>query len=151
MRTLPWLVITLVGERPVLLKEPTLPPSFMQVPVFRNKLFLGKSKVVTCSLNWLQPSAVTLILPEWLKSTWLQMELWMHWREVRIPESCVVAYGLVGGRAQGYETLVWLEVGDAHKSEDRILKITRKRLVHARRLCQRTGVRLVYTQLKLGP
>ena len=55
--------------------------------------------------------------------------------------------GLAWGRALGYETLFWLEVGDAHRSEDRILKITRKRLVHARILCRRTGARLVYTQL----
>ena len=49
-----------------------------------------------------------------------------------------------------YETLFWLEVGDTHKSEYEIMKTTRKRLIHARRLCQRTGVRLVYTQLSTG-
>ena len=81
---------------------------------------------------------------KWLMTAWPGVEIWTGWSEVRIPESRVVPDGLTWGR---YETLFWLEVGDAHKSEDKIMEITRKRFLHARRLCQRTGVRLVYTQL----
>jgi len=90
---------------------------------------------------------IARLWPDWLRSAWPAAEIWAGWSEVRIPESRVVPDGLAWGRVQGYETLFWLEVGDTHKSEDEIMKTTRKRLVHARRLCQRTGVRLVYTQL----
>jgi len=90
---------------------------------------------------------ISRIWKEWLRTAWPDTEIWTGWSEVRIPESRVVPDGLAWGRAQGYETLFWLEAGDTHKSENRILKITRKRLVHARILCQRTGVRLVYAQL----
>ncbi|NJC96688.1 MAG: hypothetical protein FIB03_10200 [Anaerolineae bacterium] len=90
---------------------------------------------------------ISRLWSDWLKSAWPETEIWTGWSEVRLPESRVVPDGLAWGRVQGYESLFWLEVGDGHRSEDRILKITRKRLVHARKLCQRTGARLVYTQL----
>ena len=93
---------------------------------------------------------VSRLWPDWLKSAWPQVEIWTGWSEVRIPESRVVPDGLAWGRVQGYETLFWLEVGDGHKSGETIFKSTRKRLIHARKLCQRTGVRLVYTQLSMN-
>jgi hypothetical protein len=87
------------------------------------------------------------IWQSWLKSAWPQAEIWAGWSEVHIPSLHVVPDGLAWGRVQGYETLFWLEVGDGHKDREKILKITRKRLVQARKLCERTGVRLVYIQL----
>lgn len=90
---------------------------------------------------------ISRLWPDWLRSAWLQAEIWTGWSEVRIPGMRVVPDGLAWGRMQGFEILFWLEVGDAHKSTDEILKATRTRLVYARILCQRTGVRLVYTQL----
>lgn len=90
---------------------------------------------------------ISRIWKEWIRTAWPDVKIWAGWSEVRIPESRVVPDGLAWGRAQGYETLFWLEVGDDHKSEDQILRITRQRLMHARILSQRTGVRLVYTQL----
>jgi hypothetical protein len=93
---------------------------------------------------------ISRLWTDWLKSAWPQVEIWTGWSEVRIPDSQFVPDGLAWGRVRGYETLFWLEVGDGHKSIDRIIKATRKRLLHARRLSQRTGVRLVYTQLSTG-
>lgn len=87
------------------------------------------------------------IWQSWLKSAWPQAEIWAGWSEIHIPNLHVVPDGLAWGRVQGYEALFWLEVGDDHKDRDKILKITRKRLVQARKLCERTGVRLVYIQL----
>lgn len=55
--------------------------------------------------------------------------------------------GLAWGRIQGYETLFWLEVGDEHKDRDQITDTTTRRLDQAWKLCERTGVRLLYTQL----
>jgi hypothetical protein len=66
---------------------------------------------------------------------------------VRIPEISVVPDALTWGRIQGYETLFWLEVGDDHKSNEKITDITTRRLDQARELCDRTGARLVYAQL----
>jgi len=86
----------------------------------------------------------------WLRAAWPQAEIWTGWSEVRIPGFNVIPDGLAWGRVQGYEALFWLEVGDGHKGRNKILKITRKRLVQARTLCERTGVRLVYTQLSIG-
>ena len=85
--------------------------------------------------------------PAWLKSAWPQAEIWAGWSEVRIPGVSVIPDGLAWGRIQGYETLFWLEVGDSHKSRDKITNITTKRLDQAWELCERTGVRLVYAQL----
>ena len=83
----------------------------------------------------------------WLKSAWPQAEIWTGWGEVRIPEISVIPDGLAWGRIQGYETLFWLEVGDEHKDRNKITDITTRRLDQARKLCERTGVRLVYVQL----
>ena len=58
--------------------------------------------------------------------------------------------GLAWGRIQGYEALFWLEVGDEHKRRDKITEITTRRLDQAMELCQRTGMRLVYTQLSVN-
>lgn len=90
---------------------------------------------------------ISRVWPAWLKSAWPPAEIWTGWSEVRIPDLSVVPDGLAWGRIQGYETLFWLEVGDEHKDRDKITEITTKRLGQARKLCERTGVRLVYTQL----
>jgi hypothetical protein len=90
---------------------------------------------------------ISRIWQSWLKSAWPQAEIWAGWSEVHIPNLHVVPDGLAWGRVQGYETLFWLEVGDGHKPRDTIIEITRKRLVQARKFCEWTGVRLVYTQL----
>jgi len=90
---------------------------------------------------------ISRLWPDWLRSAWLQAEIWTGWSEVRIPGMRVVPDGLAWGRVQGYETLFWLEVGDGHKSMEEIEQPTRKRCVYARKLCRRTGVRLAYTQL----
>ena len=88
--------------------------------------------------------------PAWLKSAWPQAEIWTGWSEVGIPGLSVIPDGLAWGRIQGYETLLWLEVGDAHKSREEIIKNTTSRLEQAFELCKRTGVRLVYTQLSVS-
>jgi len=88
--------------------------------------------------------------PAWLRSAWPQAEIWAGWSEVSIPGISVIPDGLAWGRIQGYETLFWLEVGDSHKSRDKITAITTKRLKQARKLCERTGVRLVYAQLSMS-
>ncbi|WKZ45874.1 MAG: hypothetical protein QY302_08775 [Anaerolineales bacterium] len=90
---------------------------------------------------------VSRVWTSWLKSAWPQAEILTGWSEVRIPDLSVIPDGLAWGRIQGYETLFWLEVGDDHKDRNEITKITTKRLDQARRLCERTGVRLMYTQL----
>ena len=90
---------------------------------------------------------ISRVWPAWLKSAWPQAEIWTGWSEVRIPGISVIPDGLAWGKIQGYETLFWLEVGDSHKSKDRITDITATRLDKARKLCRRTGVQLVYTQL----
>ena len=84
---------------------------------------------------------------EWLKSAWPQAEIWTGWSEVRIPGISVIPDGLAWGRIQGYETLFWLEVGDDHKSRDKITDITARRLDQAWKFCKQTGVQLAYTQL----
>ena len=84
---------------------------------------------------------------ERLKSAWPQAEIWASWSEVRLPEVSVLPDGLAWGRIQGFETLFWLEVGDGHKSKNKVTDITNMRLNQAMELCRRTGVRLVYTQL----
>ena len=85
----------------------------------------------------------------WLKSAWPQAEIWASWSEVSLPEVSVVPDGLAWGRLEGHETLFWLEVGDGHKSRAQIIRITQARLSQALKLCKRTGVRLVYTQLSM--
>lgn len=90
---------------------------------------------------------ISRVWSAWLKSAWPQAEIWMGWSEVRIPDLSVIPDGLAWGRIQGYETLLWLEVGDHHKDRDEITEVTAKRLDQARKLCERTGVRLVYAQL----
>ncbi|MBI5295627.1 MAG: hypothetical protein HY869_09140 [Chloroflexi bacterium] len=85
--------------------------------------------------------------PAWLKSAWPRAEVWAGWSEVGLPGASVIPDALAWGRIQGYETLFWLEVGDGHKSRAEITQVTRKRLEQARKLCARSGVRLVYTQL----
>lgn len=67
--------------------------------------------------------------------------------EFYLSKLSVIPDGLAWGRIQGYETLFWLEVGDDHKDRDEFTEITTKRLEQARRLCDRSGVRLVYVQL----
>ncbi|HSG43352.1 MAG TPA: hypothetical protein VLA72_09380 [Anaerolineales bacterium] len=113
-------------------------------------IFFGKRKEAHLWQLGTSHRHISRLWPDWLKSALPQAEIWTGWSEVRIPDSRVVPDGLAWGRIQGYETLFWLEVGDGHKSIDEIIKTTRKRLVHARRLCQRTGARLVYTQLSTG-
>ncbi len=90
---------------------------------------------------------ISRVWSAWLKSAWPQAEIWTGWSEVRIPELSVIPDGLAWGRVQGYETLFWLEVGDMHKDRDTIIDVTTRRLAQAQKLRQRTGVRLVYTQL----
>lgn len=90
---------------------------------------------------------IARVWPAWLKSAWPQAEIWAGWSEVRVPGISVIPDGLAWGRIQGYETLFWLEVGDGHKSREQIMDITAKRLDQACELCERTGMRLVYTQL----
>jgi hypothetical protein len=46
--------------------------------------------------------------------------------------------------------LFWLEVGDNHKSRNKIEQITLQRLEVAKNLCNRTGPKLVYVQLSIG-
>lgn len=86
----------------------------------------------------------------WLKSAWPQAEIWASWSEVGIPEISVIPDGLAWGSIEGYETLFWLEVGDNHKSRAKIQEITANRLCEAKKFCDRTGVRLVYTQLSMS-
>ena len=90
---------------------------------------------------------IARIWPAWLKSAWPQAEIWAGWSEVHIPGISVIPDGLAWGRIQGYETLFWLAAGDEHKSRSEITELTGKRLKQAWKLCKRTGVRLVYTQL----
>jgi hypothetical protein len=87
--------------------------------------------------------------PAWLRSSYPNAEIWIGWSEVQIPGASVIPDALAWGRIQGYETLFWLEVGDEHKKGLEIEDITQKRLREAIKLCQRTGVRLVYAQV--GP
>ncbi|MBW7940170.1 MAG: MarR family transcriptional regulator [Candidatus Omnitrophica bacterium] len=85
--------------------------------------------------------------PHSLRSAWPQAEIWTGWCEVSIPETSVLPDALAWGRLQGYETLFWLEVGDTHKSKVEIETTTVTRLQEALKLCRRTEMRLVYTQL----
>ncbi len=85
----------------------------------------------------------------WLQSAWPQAEIWAGWSEVGIPGLSVIPDGLAWGRIQGYETLFWLEVGDAKKSRSEIKENTEKRLDESLKLCKRTGMRLVYAQLSV--
>ncbi|MBI5965485.1 MAG: hypothetical protein HY863_18565 [Chloroflexi bacterium] len=85
--------------------------------------------------------------PAWLRSAYPHAEVWVGWSEVRLPETSVLPDGLAWGRIQGFETLFWLEVGDEHKSTEKIELITKTRLAEALEFCQATGVRLVYAQL----
>jgi hypothetical protein len=90
---------------------------------------------------------IARLWPSWLKAAWPQAEIWAGWSEVRVPGCSVIPDGLAWGRIHGYETLFWLEVGDAHKSRKKIERITARRLQQASALCQKTGVYLVYIQL----
>lgn len=90
---------------------------------------------------------IARLWPSWLKAAWPQAEIWAGWSEVRIPGCSVIPDGLAWGRIHGYETLFWLEVGDAHKSRKKIERVTVRRLEQARDFCEKTGVHLVYTQL----
>jgi hypothetical protein len=85
----------------------------------------------------------------WLKTAYPRAEIWSGWSESRLPGMSVYPDALAWGRMQGYETLFWLEVGDAHKGEEEIVEITRIRLASALKFCRETGVRLVYAQI--GP
>jgi hypothetical protein len=87
------------------------------------------------------------IWSSWLKSAWPQAEIWASWSELGIPEISVIPDGLAWGSIEGYETLFWLEVGDEHKSRNKITEVTANRLSNAQKFCARTGVRLVYVQL----
>jgi len=90
---------------------------------------------------------IARLWPAWLQAAWPQAEIWSGWSEVRLPESFMIPDGLAWGRIHGYETLLWLEVGDGHKKKDKITDITIKRLHQARSLCNRTGMRLIYVHL----
>lgn len=83
----------------------------------------------------------------WLRSAYPHEQIWAGWSETKLPGISVYPDALAWGNIQGYETLFWLEVGDDHKSRNRIEKITKQRLKSAWRFCQRTGARLVYAQL----
>ena len=85
----------------------------------------------------------------WLRAAYPHAEIWTGWSEVRLPGTSVIPDALAWGCIRGYETLFWLEVGDEHKSRRQIIEITKKRLDEAWKFCQRTGVRLVYTQLSV--
>lgn len=87
------------------------------------------------------------IWSSWLKSAWPHAAIWASWSEVGIPGVSVIPDGLAWGCMEGHETLFWLEVGDGHKSREQIIRITQTRLNQALKFCNRTGVRLVYTQL----
>lgn len=90
---------------------------------------------------------IARLWPAWLKAAWPQAEIWAGWSEVRIPGCSVIPDGLAWGRMHGCETLFWLEVGDAHKSRKKIVRVTSRRLEQARNFCDKTGVYLVYVQL----
>ncbi len=92
---------------------------------------------------------IARIWPAWLKSAWPQAEVWTGWSEVGIPGLSVVPDALAWGRIQGCETLFWLEVGEEHKDEDKIVANVGKRLRQAIQLCERTGVSLVFALLTL--
>lgn len=85
----------------------------------------------------------------WLKTAYPQAEIWTAWSEVRLPRTTVIPDGLAWGRIGDHEILFWLEVGDEHKSREKITEVTGTRLRQARVFCERTGVNLVYAQL--GP
>lgn len=85
----------------------------------------------------------------WLRAAYPHVEIWAGWSEVRLPGTSVIPDALAWGRIQGYEALLWLEVGDEHKSRRQIIEITKKRLDEAWKFCRRTGVRLVYAQLSV--
>lgn len=93
---------------------------------------------------------VSRVWAAWLRAAWPQAEIWAGWSEVGLPETDVIPDGLAWGRIHGYETLFWLEVGDEHKSREKITQITATRLHEAQKFCGRTGVRLVYAQLSTG-
>jgi hypothetical protein len=90
---------------------------------------------------------IARVWPAWLKSAWPQAEIWTGWSEVGIPGLSVIPDGLAWGKIQGYETLFWLEVGDEHKDKNQIVEVMGTRLRQAIQLSERTGVRLVFTQL----
>ncbi len=85
----------------------------------------------------------------WLRYAYPRAEIWIGWSETKLPGISVYPDALAWGRIQGYETLLWLEVGDEHKSRKQIRKITKKRLDEAWAFCQKTGMRLVYAQLSV--
>ncbi len=88
--------------------------------------------------------------PAWLKAAWPQAEIWTGWAEVKLPKPLkTVPDALAWGRIQGYESLIWLEVGDDHKRRSDIEDNMRVRLRDALALVKRTNVRLVFTFL--GP
>lgn len=82
-----------------------------------------------------------------LRSAYPRAEIWTGWSETKLPGISVYPDALAWGKIQGYETLLWLEVGDEHKSRKEIGEITEKRLRSAGKFCRRTGARLVYAQL----
>jgi hypothetical protein len=90
---------------------------------------------------------IARLWPAWLQAAWPQAEIWAGWSEVRIPKCSVIPDGLAWGRIHGFETLFWLEVGDAHKSRQEIIHTTKTRLAAALKYCKETGMWLVYTQL----
>ena len=92
---------------------------------------------------------IARIWPAWLKAAWPQAEIWTGWSEVGMPGFSVIPDALAWGQVGGYESLFWLEVGDEHKSKDRIIEDTAKRLGQAIQLSERTGVWMVFAHL--GP
>ena len=87
--------------------------------------------------------------PAWLKAAWPHAEIWTGWAEVRLPKMKTIPDALAWGRIRGYESLFWLEVGDNHKSRNRIEDDMRVRLRDALSLSRRTNVRVVFAFL--GP
>lgn len=87
------------------------------------------------------------MFPAWLKFALPLAEIWAGWSEVQIPGTRVVPDGLAWGRLDGHEVLLWLEVGDDHKSRKDIRTTTRKRLKAALEYCEGTGMWLIYVQL----
>jgi hypothetical protein len=80
----------------------------------------------------------------WLRSDYPQAEFWTGWSEVQFPCAAVIPNALAWGRIQGYETLLWLEVGNGHKKNE---NITQKRLNEGLTFCRKTGVHLVFAQV----
>jgi hypothetical protein len=92
---------------------------------------------------------IARIWPDWLRTAWPEVEIWSGWSEVGISGFSVIPDALAWGLVRGSESLFWLEVGDEHKSKDKIIEDMAKRVGQAIQLSERTGVRVVFAHL--GP